>query len=63
MHVLPADEFVAQDKVYSGTLRLGEITPSYDAEMEVSETAPWQHISGGTQGGSSHCEAATVRQE
>ncbi|PNH10323.1 tRNA pseudouridine synthase B [Tetrabaena socialis] len=40
------DDFQAQDKEYSGTLRLGEATPSYDTESEVSERAPWEHITG-----------------
>ena len=33
------DEFMAQEKVYSGTLRLGERTPSYDADTPVVATA------------------------
>lgn len=41
-----ADEFQAQAKVYSGSMRLGEMTPSYDMESEVEQTAPWQHITG-----------------
>lgn len=36
--------FVAMEKVYTGTLRLGEATPSFDAETEVSERQPWQHL-------------------
>jgi tRNA pseudouridine55 synthase len=31
-------------KVYSGTMRLGEYTPSYDADTEVTKTLPWEHI-------------------
>jgi tRNA pseudouridine55 synthase len=38
------DMFVAMEKVYTGTLRLGEATPSFDAETEVSERQPWQHL-------------------
>ncbi|KAG2433130.1 hypothetical protein HYH02_012831 [Chlamydomonas schloesseri] len=38
------DDFQAQDKEYSGTMRLGEFTPSYDAESEVSERSAWEHI-------------------
>ncbi|KAG2435888.1 hypothetical protein HXX76_007083 [Chlamydomonas incerta] len=38
------DDFQAQDKEYSGTLRLGEFTPSYDAESEVTERSAWEHI-------------------
>lgn len=39
------DCFVAMEKVYTGTLRLGEATPSFDAETDVSERRPWQHLS------------------
>ncbi|KAK3280386.1 hypothetical protein CYMTET_11771 [Cymbomonas tetramitiformis] len=39
------DNYQAMDKVYSGTMKLGENTPSYDADSEVDETLPWQHIS------------------
>lgn len=38
------DAFMAMTKEYSGTLRLGEATPSYDAESEVDERVPWEHI-------------------
>jgi tRNA pseudouridine55 synthase len=31
-------------KVYSGTLKLGETTDTWDAEGEVVATAPWEHI-------------------
>lgn len=31
-------------KEYSGTMKLGEITPSYDAAEPVSERRPWEHI-------------------
>ena len=40
------DGFVAMQKAYSGTLRLGQTTPSYDAETDVSENLPWEHITG-----------------
>ncbi|CAM3276145.1 tRNA pseudouridine(55) synthase TruB [Rhodothermus bifroesti] len=36
--------FMAQDKLYEGVMRLGEITPSYDAETEVVERRPWAHL-------------------
>ena len=42
--------FVAMEKAYSGTLRLGQATPSYDAETDVSEKRPWEHITGATFG-------------
>ncbi|MEM1216776.1 MAG: tRNA pseudouridine(55) synthase, partial [Bacteroidota bacterium] len=32
------------DKEYTGTLRLGATTPSYDAETEVDQEYPYQHI-------------------
>ncbi|MGB0861876.1 MAG: tRNA pseudouridine(55) synthase TruB [Saprospiraceae bacterium] len=31
-------------KTYTGTIRLGATTPSYDAEMDVDETFPTEHI-------------------
>jgi tRNA pseudouridine55 synthase len=40
------ETFMGQPKVYTGTFRLGEVTPSYDAETEVTERKPWAHISG-----------------
>ncbi|WP_397547689.1 tRNA pseudouridine(55) synthase TruB [Rhodothermus marinus] len=36
--------FMAQEKEYEGVMRLGEITPSYDAETEVVERRPWEHL-------------------
>ncbi|KAL4437495.1 hypothetical protein ABPG77_003476 [Micractinium sp. CCAP 211/92] len=38
------DAFMAMEKEYSGTLRLGEATPSYDADTPVEEQLPWEHI-------------------
>ncbi|KAI3438008.1 hypothetical protein D9Q98_000451 [Chlorella vulgaris] len=38
------DSFMAMRKEYSGTLRLGEGTPSFDAESPVEQRAPWEHI-------------------
>lgn len=35
----------SEDKTYSGVLRLGEATPSYDSETAVSQTAAWEHLS------------------
>lgn len=31
-------------KVYSGTIKLGETTDTWDAEGEVVTTAPWEHV-------------------
>lgn len=38
------EKYQAQDKEYTGTIRLGATTPSYDAETEVDETYPTDHI-------------------
>ncbi|MEM6647629.1 MAG: tRNA pseudouridine(55) synthase TruB [Bacteroidota bacterium] len=38
------EAFMGLGKVYTGTLRLGGVTPSYDAETEVEDERPWQHI-------------------
>jgi len=40
-------EFQQLPKVYTGTLRLGATTPSYDAETEVDEEFPTDHIDPG----------------
>lgn len=32
--------------VIVGTMKLGEATLSYDADLPVCETMPWQHITG-----------------
>lgn len=37
-------ELQAQEKEYTGTVVLGQTTPSLDAETEVSETAPFAHL-------------------
>lgn len=37
-------DFQGLDKEYDGTLCLGAVTPSYDAESEVVETFPTAHI-------------------
>lgn len=33
------------DKSYEGTIRLGATTPSYDAETEIDQNYPYEHIS------------------
>eukprot|EP00884_Botryococcus_braunii_P011658 jgi/Botrbrau1/20493/Bobra.145_2s0052.1 len=38
------DSLMASDKEYTGTLRLGESTPSYDADTPVSLSRLWSHI-------------------
>lgn len=38
------NDFQGLDKTYTGTLRLGATTPSYDAETEVDEWFPYEHI-------------------
>ena len=40
------DGFMAQSKAYSGVLRLGEGTPSFDADSPVDQREPWEHITG-----------------
>ena len=37
--------FMELDKEYVGTLRLGEVTPSFDAETDVIEHSEWEHVS------------------
>jgi hypothetical protein len=37
---------MAAHKEYTGTLKLGEGTPSQDAETPVEERLPWEHITG-----------------
>lgn len=38
------ESFVAMEKEYSGIMKLGEVTDSYDAEGEVVEEVAWTHI-------------------
>lgn len=38
------ETFQAQDKEYTGTIFLGATTPSYDAETEIDQTFPTNHI-------------------
>ncbi|GAB3813343.1 tRNA pseudouridine(55) synthase TruB [Pontibacter rugosus] len=38
------DEIQGQEKEYTGIIRLGEITPSYDRETEVTETHDTSHL-------------------
>lgn len=33
-----------EDKAYTATLRLGQSTPSYDAETQVDRERPWVHL-------------------
>ncbi|THH41567.1 tRNA pseudouridine(55) synthase TruB [Neolewinella litorea] len=37
-------ELEGMDKEYTGTIRLGATTPSYDAETEIDETYPTGHL-------------------
>ena len=39
------ESFMQLPKTYEGTLRLGEVTPSYDAETPVSQRSGWEHLS------------------
>lgn len=38
------DEFLAEEKEYTGTITLGASTPSYDLETEINHTYPTDHI-------------------
>lgn len=38
------DEFLAEEKEYTGTISLGATTPSYDLETEINHTFPIEHI-------------------
>jgi len=38
------ETFMHMPKLYTGTLRLGEETPSYDAETAVNQQHAWTHI-------------------
>ncbi|MGM0634709.1 MAG: tRNA pseudouridine(55) synthase TruB [Bacteroidota bacterium] len=38
------EEFMGQEKVYTGEITLGATTPSYDLETEIDQTFPVQHI-------------------
>ena len=38
------DEFQAQEKVYTGTIKLGVTTPTYDLESEEDQTFPTAHL-------------------
>ncbi len=38
------EAFMGLPKTYEGTLRLGETTPSYDAETDVAERRAWRHL-------------------
>lgn len=39
------DEIQAESKVYTGTIKLGATTPTFDTESEEDETFPTDHIS------------------
>ncbi|NBB85580.1 MAG: tRNA pseudouridine(55) synthase TruB [Bacteroidetes bacterium] len=39
------ESFMGQQKTYVGTLRLGGITDSYDAELPVTPVGPWAAVS------------------
>lgn len=38
------DEYQAQEKTYTGTIKIGVTTPTYDMESEEDETFPTEHI-------------------
>ncbi|CAI5509812.1 unnamed protein product [Closterium sp. Naga37s-1] len=41
-----ADTYQAQEKEYSGVMKLGEATPSLDADTEVCERSEWEGVTG-----------------
>lgn len=41
------DEIQAREKIYTGIIRVGETTPTYDLESEVDMTYPIDHITDG----------------
>lgn len=43
-----SERLMASEKVYTGTMRLGQATPSYDADTEPCAEAPWEHVTDGT---------------
>ena len=38
------NDFIVEDKVYTGTIKVGSTTPSYDLESEINETFKTGHI-------------------
>ena len=38
------NDFMGQPKEYTGTIKLGSTTPSYDLETEIDKTYPTEHI-------------------
>ncbi|MGB5941826.1 MAG: tRNA pseudouridine(55) synthase TruB [Leeuwenhoekiella sp.] len=38
------EEFMGQEKEYTGTIQLGATTPSYDLETEINQTFPTDHL-------------------
>src|SRR5262245_4531210 len=39
------NEYMAQEKEYTGTITLGATTPTYDLESEPQDFKPWEHLS------------------
>ena len=38
------EQFMRMPKTYQCRMRLGEVTPSYDADTDVTERSAWQHL-------------------
>jgi len=38
------EQFKELDKEYTGTIRLGATTASFDLEKEIDQTFPWEHV-------------------
>ncbi|TPE46120.1 tRNA pseudouridine(55) synthase TruB [Pontibacter mangrovi] len=56
------DEIQGQEKEYTGVIRLGEITPSYDRETEVTETRDISHLSEADVKGAAESFVGTIEQ-
>lgn len=57
------NHFMDLPKVYSGTMRLGEVTPSYDAETEVSERRDASGVASGDLERARRTFLGTIQQE
>jgi tRNA pseudouridine55 synthase len=40
------NEYMAQEKEYTGTITLGAVTPTYDLESEPRDLLPFEHLTG-----------------
>ncbi|WP_276499653.1 tRNA pseudouridine(55) synthase TruB [Pontibacter litorisediminis] len=56
------DEIQGQEKEYTGIIRMGEITPSYDRETEVTETNDISHLTAEAIKAAAQCFVGTIEQ-